>query len=105
MKGRMLTSVDDQILTVDWAAGKKWANKIWGSRYYNVFIPRPSKFSGYFHKNLNSVLRLHTILSSELDEIGKFCNLSQSFSPPQIYLQPKVFIFNVYPMTLLKTEQ
>ena len=25
--------------------------------------------------------------------------------PPKIYLQPKVFIFNVYPMTLLKTEQ
>ena len=96
MKGRVLTSVDDQILTVDWAAGKKWANKIWGSRYYNVFIPRPSKFSGYFHKNLNSVLRLHTILSSELDEIGKFCNLSQSFSPPpQIYLQPKLFSYSM----------
>ena len=53
----LLTSVDDQNFDSAVGWGKKWANKIWGSRYYNVFIPRPSKFPGNFHKSLNSVLR------------------------------------------------
>ena len=36
----LLTSVDDQNFDSAVGWGKKWANKIWGSRYYNVFILR-----------------------------------------------------------------